>query len=108
MNPQKYSFWSIPADRVLQQLQSSADGLSDREAQQRLIKFGANSLKQQRKSSAIWLLFNQFKNPIVLILMFAAALSIYLNDRTSAIFIAQTTLTHKMLIARVDKLSIHL
>jgi P-type Mg2+ transporter len=87
MNPQNSPFWSLLADRVLLQLNSSADGLSDREAKQRLVKYGANSLKQQRKSSAIGLLFNQFKSPIVLILMFAAALSIYLNDRTDAIII---------------------
>jgi magnesium-transporting ATPase (P-type) len=59
-------------DRVLQQLHSSADGLSDREAKQRLVKFGANSLKQQRKSSAIGLLFNQFKSPIVACYVIAA------------------------------------
>jgi P-type Mg2+ transporter len=75
MNPQNTPFWSFPADRVLQQLDSSANGLSDRDAKQRLIKYGANSLKQQRKSSAFGLLLNQFKSPIVLILMFAAALS---------------------------------
>jgi P-type Mg2+ transporter len=87
MNSENFSFWSLPADRVLQQLHSSAQGLSDRDAQQRLVKYGANSLKQQRKSSAFGLLLNQFKSPIVLILMFAAALSIFLKDRTDAIII---------------------
>jgi P-type Mg2+ transporter len=87
MNPPNPPFWSLPADQVLQQLHSSVDGLGNREAKQRLIKYGTNSLKQQRKSSAIGLLFNQFKSPIVLILMFAAALSIFLNDRTDAIII---------------------
>jgi P-type Mg2+ transporter len=87
MNSENFSFWSLPADRVLQQLHSSADGLSDRDAKQRLLQYGVNSLKQQRKSSAIELLLNQFKSPIVLILMFAAALSIFLKDRTDAIII---------------------
>jgi P-type Mg2+ transporter len=97
MNPQNPPFWSLPADRVLLQLHSSAEGLSDREAKQRLIKYGANSLKQQRKSSAIGLLINQFKSPIVLILMFAAALSIYLNDRTDAIIILTIVLISGLL-----------
>ena len=74
MNLKNPPFWSLPVDRVLQQLHSSADGLSDRDAKQRLLKYGTNSLKQQRKSSEIELLLNQFKSPIVLILIFAAGL----------------------------------
>jgi P-type Mg2+ transporter len=97
MNPQNHPFWSLPADRVLQQLHSSIDGLSDREAKQRLIKYGANSLQQQRKSSAIGLLFNQFKSPIVLILMFAAGLSIFLRDRTDAMIILAIVLLSGLL-----------
>ncbi len=97
MNPQNLPFWSLPADRVLQELHSSANGLSDRDAKQRLIQYGVNSLKQQRKSSAIGLLLNQFKSPIVLILMFAAALSIYLKDRTDAIIILAIVLISGLL-----------
>jgi Cation transporter/ATPase, N-terminus len=40
MNPQNPPFWSLPADQVLQQLNSSANGLRDQEAKQRLIKYG--------------------------------------------------------------------
>jgi P-type Mg2+ transporter len=97
MNPQNPPFWSLPADRVLQELHSSVEGLSDRDANQRLIKYGANSLKQQRKSSAFRLLLNQFKSPIVLILMFAAALSIFLNDRTDALIILTIVLISGLL-----------
>jgi P-type Mg2+ transporter len=97
MNPQNNPFWSVPADRVLQELQSSANGLTDREAKQRLVKYGTNSLKQQRKSSAIGLLINQFKSPIVLILIFAAALSIFLKDRTDAIIILTIVLASGLL-----------
>jgi P-type Mg2+ transporter len=97
MNSENLLFWSLPVDRVLQELHSSASGLSDREAKQRLVKYGANSLKQQRKSSAIGLLINQFKSPIVLILIFAAGLSIFLNDRTDAIIILTIVLASGLL-----------
>jgi P-type Mg2+ transporter len=82
---------------VLQKLHSSATGLTDREAKQRLIKYGTNSLKQQQKSSAIGLLINQFKSPIVLILIFAAGLSIFLKDRTDAIIILTIVLASGLL-----------
>jgi P-type Mg2+ transporter len=86
MNPPS-AFWSLPTAQVLQELHTSANGLSPQDAKQRLSEYGANSLKQQRKSSAFGLLLNQFKSPIILILIFAAVLSIYLRDAADAIII---------------------
>jgi P-type Mg2+ transporter len=87
MNPQNSPFWSLPTDQVLQQTHSTIAGLSCQDAKQRLIKYGANSLKQRHKSSAWMLLLNQFKSPIILILIFAAVLSIFLKDAADAIII---------------------
>ncbi len=50
MNPQLSNFWNLSADQVLAQLQSTSQGLSTEDAKQRLIKYGANSLKQKQKS----------------------------------------------------------
>uniref|UniRef100_UPI00286CD095 HAD-IC family P-type ATPase n=1 Tax=Chamaesiphon sp. OTE_75_metabat_556 TaxID=2964692 RepID=UPI00286CD095 len=97
MDSQILQFWALPADQVLQQLHSSADGLSDQEAKQRFLKYGANSLKRQRKSSAIGLLLNQFKSQIVIILIYAAGLSIFLQDRTDAIIILAIVLASGLL-----------
>jgi P-type Mg2+ transporter len=87
MNPQLSTFWSLPTDQVLQQTHSTTAGLSRQDAKQRLSKYGANSLKQTHKSSALMLLLNQFKSPIILILIFAAVLSIFLKDAADAILI---------------------
>jgi len=86
MNPQS-AFWSLSEDQVLEQTRSTPAGLSRQEAKQRLSEYGANSLKQKHKSSAWMLLLNQFKSPIILILIFAAVLSIFLQDRLDAIII---------------------
>ncbi|MBN3927664.1 magnesium-translocating P-type ATPase [Nostoc sp. NMS4] len=87
MNPQLSTFWSLSTDQVLQQMHSTTSGLSRQDAKQRLSEFGANSLKQKHKSSAWMLLLNQFKSPIILILIFAAVLSIFLKDAADAIII---------------------
>ncbi|MHC5894998.1 magnesium-translocating P-type ATPase [Nostoc sp.] len=87
MNPQLSTFWSLSTDQVLQQTHSTTAGLSRQDAKQRLSEFGANSLKQKHKSSAWMLLLNQFKSPIILILIFAAVLSIFLKDAADAIII---------------------
>ncbi len=87
MNPQNPPFWSIPADRVLEQMHSTNIGLNTQDAKQRLNKYGANSLTQKHKFNTLTLLINQFKSPIILILMFAAGLSIFLRDAADATII---------------------
>jgi P-type Mg2+ transporter len=97
MNPLS-TFWSLSTDQVLQQLQSTtAGGLSRQDAKQRLSKYGANSLKQTHKSSDLMLLINQFKSPIIVILIFAAMLSIFLQDALDAIIILAIVLISGLL-----------
>ncbi|QHG16426.1 magnesium-translocating P-type ATPase [Nostoc sp. ATCC 53789] len=91
------SFWSLPAEQVLDQLKSSHQGLSRQEAQQRLTQYGANSLKQKRQSSTLLLLLNQFKSPIILILMAAAILSSFLGDVIDTIIILTIVLISGLL-----------
>jgi len=81
------SFWNLPTEQVLQQLKSSLQGLSRQEAQQRLAKYGANSLKQKQQSHTLLLLLNQFKSPIILILIAAAILSGFLEDVIDTVII---------------------
>ena len=96
MNPQS-TFWSLSADQVLQQTRSTTAGLSGQDAKQRLSQYGANSLKQTHKSSALVLLLNQFKSPIIVILIFAALLSIFLKDALDAIIILAIVLISGLL-----------
>ena len=71
---------------MLQQTHSTTAGLSRQDEKQRLSEYGANSLKQKHKSTALILLLNQFKSPIILILIFAAVLYILLQKAADAIF----------------------
>jgi Mg2+-importing ATPase len=81
------SFWNLPTEKLLEQLHSSPQGLTTPESQKRLIQYGANSLKQKRKSHTFSLLLNQFKSPIILILMGAAILSSFLGDTINSLII---------------------
>ncbi len=78
---------STPAGELLQQLGTTAAGLTTEEAQRRLARFGPNSLKPAARTTTLALLLAQFTNPIILILLFAAALSAFLGDPTDAIII---------------------
>jgi P-type Mg2+ transporter len=81
------SFWNTPAAQILQEFQTTHQGLSSTEAASRLAVHGANRIQSKRTSGTIALLIRQFKSPIILILIFAASLSIFLHDRTDAIII---------------------
>jgi Mg2+-importing ATPase len=91
------SFWSLPTEQALHQLKSRPQGLSRQEAEQRLIEYGANSLKQKRQSHTLVLLLNQFKSPIILILIAAAILSGFLGDRIDTMIILTIVLISGLL-----------
>ena len=84
---QPYYFWNIPQADLLAQLETRQEGLSSEEARQRLISYGANLLKPPKRSDTFALLLAQFKNPIILTLIFAAGLSFFLQDHVDAAII---------------------
>src|SRR3989304_8020004 len=73
-------YWSRPTEDLFAQLQSSAEGLSSGLAQQHLETFGYNLLRDREKATPFRLFLNQFKSPLVLILVFAAAISILTGE----------------------------
>ncbi|MHB1275401.1 MAG: magnesium-translocating P-type ATPase [Candidatus Humimicrobiaceae bacterium] len=81
------SFSNIPLDELLKQLKASPEGLSSDEALNRQRIYGKNTLNIKKKSNTFFLLLSQFKSPIILILIFAATLSIFLHDSSDAIII---------------------
>ncbi len=62
-------------DIVLKELGASADGLSSQEAQARLEKYGPNKLKEAEKPTLIQRFLAQLKDPMLIILLAAAAVS---------------------------------
>ncbi|MDC8451408.1 MAG: magnesium-translocating P-type ATPase [Candidatus Nitrosotalea sp.] len=81
------AFWHIPSLDLVQKLNTSFDGLTDKEAETRLQHYGFNSLKKQKRSGGFVLFLRQFKSPITLILLGAAVLSLFLFDSTDALII---------------------
>ena len=73
-------YWSRPTEDLFAQLQSSVKGLSSGLAQQHLETFGYNLLRDREKATPFRLFLNQFKSPLVLILVFAAAISILTGE----------------------------
>ena len=63
------------SEEVLQELGVTAEGLSTEEAKRRLEKYGHNKLKEAEKPTLVQRFLAQLKDPMLIILMIAAAVS---------------------------------
>ena len=63
------------SQEVLQQLETGSGGLTSGQAAERLEKYGPNKLKEAQKISMFRRFLNQLKDPMLIILMVAAAVS---------------------------------
>ncbi|HXG92617.1 MAG TPA: cation-translocating P-type ATPase [Blastocatellia bacterium] len=78
---------ALPVERALERLKSGVDGLTDEEAARRLIERGPNQLQAARRAGGWQILFAQFKNLLIVILLVATALSFSLGHTVEALAI---------------------
>ena len=91
------TFWGLSTAELLQNLDSSGEGLSQAEAKRRLDGQGANRIRAGKSRNTFFLLLGQFKSPIILTLLFAAALSFFLRDVADASIILAIVLISGLL-----------
>ena len=80
-------YWSKPLEDLLSQLDTSVQGLNSDQAQRRLVTAGLNSLKRKQRYSAFRLFLRQFKDPLILILIFALCVSMLAGEWVDAIVV---------------------
>ena len=86
------AFWQLPVKLLLEQLAASPDGLSSAEAALRLTQFSPNIIHGEQKQALILQFFAKFKNPLVIILLVASALSAFTGDAASFFIIGTIVL----------------
>jgi len=78
----------LSVDETLKTLNSDANkGLTDEEAKKRNLKFGLNELVEKEKPGPIRLFLGQFKEILIVILIFAAIAAYYVGDTIDAVVI---------------------
>lgn len=83
-------FYTQSSEEVLKNLDSSVEGLSTTQAQERLATYGRNELEEGEKRSLLAKFLDQFKDLMIIILLAAAALSVItegMDGLTDAIII---------------------
>ena len=86
-NLSEVKYWTMPSEDALSSFSSNPAGLTDAEASVRLKQFGENTIKAQGKTAPIRLFFNQFKNPIMIILVAATIISGLTGDWLDSLII---------------------
>jgi len=81
------AYWSQDAAALMAALGSGATGLSSDQAAAQLRLVGPNSVEDALRLSALRLLLRQFESPLVLILAFAAVISLVLHQWVDAAII---------------------
>ena len=78
---------NLNAEQVLSALSTQKDGLSKKEAGARLEKYGLNELAQKKGVNPVLKFLMQFNDPMIYILLVAAAVSILLKEVTDSVII---------------------
>ena len=85
-------FWSAPVAMVLERLGTHAEGLSSAEAAARLATQGPNQIADQPRRRLLLNFLARFRNPLILMLLAAAAVSAVTQDPTSFVIITTIVL----------------
>jgi len=81
------NYHTFSIEQVLEIVKSTPLGLTENEAQKRLAHYGPNSLPESKTKPLFLTFFEQFKNPIIIILLIASIISFIIGETVDAWFI---------------------
>ena len=81
------NWYQLDNDAVLSELQSTPEGLSSSEAKKRLAQYGPNELVERAGRQPLEIIIEQLKEPLVIILILAALVSLFLGEIAEVIVI---------------------
>jgi len=91
------AFWPAPIETVLTGLEARPEGLTQIEANRRLLRIGPNRSSTSRRITPLGLLLNQFRSPLVLLLLFAMTLSLFLGETMDGLIVLAIVLGSALL-----------
>jgi P-type Ca2+ transporter type 2C len=87
MNEKENKFYKLGIDASLRKLESTREGLSSKEAEKRIEKYGRNLLPGKEPPSLFKVVIHQFKSPLIYILLAAGIFSLVVREFSDAVFI---------------------
>lgn len=89
-------FHTKSVEETLRDLECTADGLSSQEVLSRSEHYGKNLLPEAKRRTILEIFVEQFKSPVIYILMIAAAVSFVIKEFTDAGFIMMSILINSL------------
>jgi Ca2+-transporting ATPase len=74
------NWYQINSKDVFRKLNTSEEGLTDKEVKERLIEYGPNKLAEEEKISKVKILIHQFTSPLIYILLIAGIVTLLLQE----------------------------
>ena len=93
----KKSFWALKTGDVLDLLETTQEGLSEEEVRERLKIFGKNEIAEKKRAARLKIFLNQFKSPLIFLLLIAGGITLILKDYTDAAAILSAVLINSFL-----------
>ena len=81
------NYWNADADALVQRLGTTRDGLSAADAAGRLNEYGPNQVREHGRLTRTRVLVNQIRNPLLLVLVFAAVASAITGEWVDAVIV---------------------
>ena len=91
------NFHSIDIKETLEKLKTSEKGLSAREAEKRIERYGYNEIEAEEGAKPITIFFKQFADPLVYILIAAIGISVFVGETLDAIAIGAIVILNAIL-----------
>lgn len=91
------SFWALRTGEALELLETTHEGLSEEEIQERKKVFGKNEIAEQKRITKLKLLLNQFANPLIFLLLIAGFITTLLKDYTDSVAIFAAAFVNSIL-----------
>ena len=81
------AYWTKTSEETIRELASSEDGLDEKEAGDRLTRYGLNDIPVRSKKSALSLLLSQIKDLLIIALIIASVISLLTGGVDEAVAI---------------------
>ena len=81
------AYWSLPSTALFSTLGTTRQGLTTPQAQSRLDSADKETLKSNKTRKALFAFLKQFRNPLILILIFSVCISAFLGEWIDAVVV---------------------
>lgn len=90
-------WYQMNSSELLKEMESSSEGLSKDQVEERLAKFGKNKLQEGERKTPLQIFFGQFKDLLVIVLIIAAVISAITGDVKSTCVIVAVLILNAVL-----------